>query len=108
MDNGEYAPFHDRFFRPRAMVSANACYSLSTAETTVSGADILHLRKRQILYCRNSSRNSRLRILPSGLLGSSSRILGRGDIDTLRACYLQGATPLTQAHAPSPLGIMIG
>src|SRR6266496_2436141 len=55
MDNGEYAPFHDRFFRLRAMVSANACYSLSTAETTVSGADILHMQKRRILYCRNSS-----------------------------------------------------
>src|SRR6266487_2796139 len=46
------------------MVSANACYSLSTAETTVSGADILHMQKRRILYCRNSSRNSRLRVRP--------------------------------------------
>ena len=45
MDNGEYAPIHDGF-RPRAMVSANACYSLSTAETTVYGADILHMPKR--------------------------------------------------------------
>jgi hypothetical protein len=31
---------------PRAMVSANACYSLSTAETTVSGAHNLHMPKR--------------------------------------------------------------
>jgi hypothetical protein len=33
-------------FRPRAVVPANACYSLSTAEATVSGAHILRIGKR--------------------------------------------------------------
>jgi hypothetical protein len=74
MDNGEYAPFLDRFFRPRAMVSANACYSLSTVETTVSGADILHLQKRRILYCRNSSRNSRSPVARDTTVPHSARV----------------------------------
>jgi SnoaL-like protein len=50
------------------------------------------------------------------LLTRYLRSVDRGDVDTLRACYLPGAKfpadpvyapPLTGAHAPSPFGIII-
>ncbi len=98
MDNGEYAPFHDRF-------SAPALWSQLTPA-------IPYQRPRQpyperISYTCRSGEFFIVAIRPA------IRAFEFG-----RACYLQGATEdhgglfagpaRTQAHAPSPFGIMIG